>query len=756
MINIKNSLIRSTNIAPVIALSVILCVAFLIRIEPISYWNTEKEIFFSNDEPVLANVDGYYYLQLAKEIKNDTYSPIDVKRAYPEHSKRNSIPSLLSVTISLFSSIFDTSLNWIGIWLPVMFGLCIFLPVLLFSNKLGGYLTAIGSISFVLFSPYYMYRTRLGWLDTDCLNVFFPLMAAYLSMCFGLHKDRFNYLYLLFFLFTITLFYWWWDTSPAAVSVLCLSPLALTFIFHYRPGKHEYLCLLGTFLILIIFLVAFWGLDKAIDTLKVGVDQLTYISGKEGTLFPNIGSSIQEQQNNSFLKTLLIISPSYLCLTLAIIGAILLFFKQTHKSLYLIPLFIIGCLSFFFAKRFTIFLTPILALGFGYFFQQVHHIIKVKYISYMILIPSIILFCWSSIKTSPPPKNIFNAQIINGMQKIADLTPDDAVIWSWWDEGHPLVYWSNRATLSDGMIHGGARSYFTAFPLATNDHRLAANFMSFYAARGVHGINQFVKASGLSFQKAMEELKHILQKGPDYGKQYLSTLQLLPHSEYFDLLKDIRFYYPDDSPPIYLFLDSRILKTFRWIYWLGSWNTIDQSGDKTLPMIKTKDVQFTRDNTPTKRGLYLDVQNGFIRIDNILDDITPIKKITNLSSANVYIFDHQHVDFNSATDKINFSTQIQNIINTDEKFSNIGEYEVVLDMRKKELILVDGNLAGSMLYQLSTYKNCIFSSYFEPINIDSDFFLVWKVNSDKYSTTNKLENHASRSDLSEINVHISY
>ncbi len=105
-------------------------------------------------------------------------------------------------------------------------------------------------------------------------------------------------------------------------------------------------------------------------------------------------------------------------------------------------------------------------------------------------------------------------------------TPKDAVIWAWWDNGYALTYFARRATINDGSIHSGERTYFNALPLAFTDFRLSANFMQFYVARGMHGINEFHKATGKDKNTAMELIKKILAAGPADARAIIDELKL--------------------------------------------------------------------------------------------------------------------------------------------------------------------------------------------------------------------------------------
>ncbi len=359
----------------------------LIRVEPLVHWQDRPNDFFANKEPVLANVDGYYYLNIAKEISQNSYSAMDTKRAYPENIPRATYPSLLPVILHFSSSIFHLSLNKVGIWFPVFLGVCLLIPIFLFSKSFGTTITVTGALAFASLSPYYALRTRLGFLDTDCLNVVLPLLCTFCFMQFGLNKTYHRYMYLSFGLLFSLFFLWWWDQTKAAVIILSLSPLFIAFLFDFRPKKKEGIIFFIVSFAMIISLLLSIDVSHIIKTAKSALGLLSYISKEQSGLFPNIGLSIQEQLKFTPMNTLLLIVSNWPCLIITTSGIFFLCVQQKTKMLYLLPMTMIGSFSFLFAKRFAIFLTPLCALGFGYFFFVLSRHIQKRLLLYFFLHP---------------------------------------------------------------------------------------------------------------------------------------------------------------------------------------------------------------------------------------------------------------------------------------------------------------------------------------------------------------------------------
>ena len=69
----------------ILLLLVIAGLGIFVRVESIFTWQVRSDIFFTGDQPVLTDVDGYYYLNIAKELGEQSYSTIDGKSKHSNH-----------------------------------------------------------------------------------------------------------------------------------------------------------------------------------------------------------------------------------------------------------------------------------------------------------------------------------------------------------------------------------------------------------------------------------------------------------------------------------------------------------------------------------------------------------------------------------------------------------------------------------------------------------------------------------------------
>lgn len=713
----------------ILLLLVIAGLGIFVRVESILTWPVRSDIFFTGDQPVLTDVDGYYYLNIAKELGGRSYSTLDGKRAFPEGINRAERPSLLPVLLHHVSAVSGLSLNWVAIWLPVILSITLLVPVFFFGHYFGSVHGAIGAVAVAALAPYYAERTRLSQMDTDSLNLVLPLCCAYLFMRFGKTATARRYGYLAGGLFCYAIFLWWWDMSPQAATLLALSPLAIALLCHYRPPAKEAILFGG--LALITLLTLNWYADifgLFVQFGKTALAKLAYISKETLSIFPNIGGSISEQQRFGFIEALVRNIANLGCLLLAVIGLVMLALREKTKLLYLLPMAVIGTFGFMFAMRFTFFLTPILAIGFGNFFATMYPKIGRKYLYYSCYGLALASLAWVSIGHTRYFLPTFRGEIITGMTRLKEKTPDNAIIWSWWDEGHPLVYWSDRATVNDGMVHGGDRDYFTALPMVGDDFRFAANFMQFYAVHGRPGITAFMQSTGSSFAQAMGYLQTILRSGPERGKEFLESLTFTDEGQ--KRLSGINYYYPSKAPPIYLFLDSRMPQAFRWIYWYGTWDTEKQTGTPTLPTLHLQDISYDHHNVPLGKGIELNTEEGWISIAGTLPGKNPIQSIVIQTDSHQRRLTEYAIFSGIKEQKFTFENFQPDFITKQTKLTDTGIYTIQLLPDRKELLIQDKKISHSVLNYLFNYGTAYSGNYFRPVEL-AEHYQIWEVRGEK-------------------------
>ena len=150
------------------------------------------------------------------------------------------------------------------IGVPPLLGIWLAVPLYLFGRLYGGRMMALVAVCTGLCANYYVYRSNLGWFDTDCLNVTFAFSITYLFIRFGLVNGPRRFVYLAGGGIGYLLFLMWWDQAAQAVTLITLAPLLTVLLLYYRPkGKERWLAV-AIAVALLAMVLMYTGLVKVI------------------------------------------------------------------------------------------------------------------------------------------------------------------------------------------------------------------------------------------------------------------------------------------------------------------------------------------------------------------------------------------------------------------------------------------------------------------------------------------------------------
>ncbi len=681
------------HVLVIVALCLIYVLGVVVRIHDLPAWLETPERAFLAGEPLLKTSDGYFYLALSRDILRNDYTKIDSKRAVPDSPSRPFPPPLLSVITAYFSKITGLSLNWTALILPVLVGPLMIFPLYGIGVKAGGKVCGLAGALFGVTSDYFVYRSSAGWFDTDILILFLLLMVIWLFMLFGACKTPKRYLYLLGGLLFSCIFFWWWDQAPYVVAALCFWPLFLSLVFFYRPKRIEFYVFAAV--IVSVFFVFIFSSYREIPfhAFEALLRKFKYISKADSGLFPNIGVSIAEQQVISPLEAAKYTVGGIEQLVLAGVGLSVMFLRNYRYTFYLAPPLVIGMLSIFFAQRFLIFLTPVAVLGIAFFVKELWYSKKTIYRWFAYALMIMILSGQLLQNTSEVTWPFLRPASARGMSEIALVSPMNSVVWSWWDQGYALTYWADRGTINDGSVHSGERTVYNAIPFATANPRLSANFISFFTVHGMKGVRKMIKKLG-GGQEGLSALMSVLGTGPSG----VSGLNCQDDGNSDELL---RYLFPKDLPPVYLFIDKRMMQVSSWWFWFGTWNPAKRDGIRCFSSFFDK-LLVSPERIVSMWGFNADLEKGLL---NGLPAQYRLKEV-----------------------RLHFPESLQ--------VQRYNESGLVLQVNapRKFALLQSSLLAESLLTRLfvisSSEEYEKFLKYFEPVANDSPEYQIWKVRSD--------------------------
>lgn len=568
------------NLWPALFLIAIFCLAVLVRLNALPQWLEQPDRAFYGGEPLLPSVDGYYYLSLSQDLLSDNYAKVNEMRGVPDSPLRPSPVPMLSWLGYVVSKYTGLSLNWIAMLLPAMLGSLIVFPVYAYGKKFNGRFMGVCSALFAALSVNYVARTGIGSFDTDCLIIS-------LSLCVGLFFWNFSTAEKLIVkvssfiaaLLTIFFFYLWWEQTPDVVFLISAIFFCIGLLFFYRPSKREGYIFYGLLCSVVMAFTFLQGGGVYTEIFKKVSSIWHYITSDASSLYPNIGGSIAEQQSYSFQKVVEQTTGTVHVFILSVSGLLGLLIKRKNDFMILSVFVAIGLLGVFYASRFLIFLSPVLALGLGFFLSEFWRSSSrlYRFVGGVLFFLLAVVYCFHATydMVTWPYNDKAETQ---ALFQLKQGTPDDAVVWSTWGKGYLINYWAGRATVSDGALHSGQLSHYLYWPLSQENMKFAANFIKFFSVRGRAAITSFRRCTGMNEKDALNKIRGILSEDEAKARALCDELTVSTGRDGKQDCQDwYSFFFPVLQHPVYLFLHQRMLFS-NWWYWYGTWDIDKQEG----------------------------------------------------------------------------------------------------------------------------------------------------------------------------------
>ncbi len=671
----------------------VLAAGLFVRVDNLFYWHDHPERFYYQETPLILTQDGFYYLQLARDLLEDTYDPVDINRAIPAGVNRPTPPPLLSVLTYAVAKVTPFSLEWIALILPAFLGILLAWPVYVLGKSYGDTTTGLVAALFALLSCGYSSRTAIGWYDTDCLNVTLVCSFAALLHRFATTTTSSRYRYLLASVCCLFLGVWWWGMAIQVVAVAFFCPLAIAILLFYRPKNSKervkFMILLG----IITTVILFW--QGSYLSSKIS-DMFLYITKNNPSPFPLVGVGVGEQKAAPLAEIAARTTGSIGGLLIALLGFVVLVFRWKKESLFLLIPAAIGAMSIF-ANRFIIFLAPITALGLAAIFYELWRRTDRSLLIKILAILSLSMIALPNIKElrrddgQAPARFPFQHE---AMAIIAQKTPANAVIWTSWGYGYPLEYYTKRGTIADGSIHYGKHIFILAVPLASNDYRMAANWMQFYAEKGMAGVDKVYNLCHQNWPRCFSLMRKVFAAGPEGGYEIILQSELIRKNEVEQWLS---FFFPVSQRPVYLWLDIANIQ-LGWFYH-GNWDFSKQTGQTYLYQPFTH-LQESNGHIVNKE-LDIDLNRGIAKTTNAS---YPLKQV-------LYMNNKQYLEKN---------------------YAQQHGYRFVMNKSANSGVLMDQAISQSIasrLYAQSTYD----PKYFRPIYLKMPLYQIWAVKGESFT-----------------------
>jgi undecaprenyl-diphosphooligosaccharide---protein glycotransferase len=598
--------------------------ALALRLMELPLWSDTA--FIIHGEPLMATHDAYGWMAGAKGTGTLTGRP-------------------MSLILKFGHSLTGLSLSTLGFWLPAIVAPLVVFPLALaFSwwNRPEAGITA-GVIGGGAFG--YLFRTRLGYGDTDILILVLlvtlavslvGLLTPYMSNRNGNPLDNRSLLQFWFRSTGVGVLAWilqWF--YPNAAMIVFLSIL-LGYATAFWKAENHRSSLLGSLGIIVglwlggpfglmvpfvaIVVIQFRPKLMPLPILSIVLLLLAILSGlANGTLavlfsqgvakfltysriqtvrgqdipLPIRFLSVREAQMVDWLKLMTRVGIHWLIFLSGIAGYAILVRRHLSAIIFL-PLLLLSIFSFKLGNRFTMFGCPVIGIGFGFLISDIlyrasrrkslHWAVQ---IAAALLVFSLLFQTTSRLQPTPVLPNVY----AETFAELRNTTSKNARLWQWWDYGYAAQYYAERQTMDDGGQQKGmfplALVHTTSFPLQAN---------------------QMIKFCTVTERAQIEEMVRNGTNPINPGARilYYPTDPMLTLKEMGDAGKAQAFVadlarkplsWPDDLPPQYLVFSWENLKLAYWISYFGTWDLVEGRGNPGQ-------IQ------PLKGKMQIDLENG--------------------------------------------------------------------------------------------------------------------------------------------------
>jgi len=425
-------------------------------------WQRTPERYFVDDRPLMTSTDAYYWLRLAEEYRDGVYSEgeMDPLQSFPDGGRRLRPIPLLSVMIATVSPLWEGDVFRSGVHLvPLLAGLFI-VPLGVYFRRLD--LPAVGLLGGLVasFGHEYFTRTSIGGVDTDVLNLFFPITGSLFVLLAGEAESvRRTLIYSALAGLTMLVFHWWYFHPGFTVVYLVLLLVCLTL--RRKPART--IALSVTVYAILSNPVYLWrGLSGVLDFARGVLRPSASRAVTDSFAVPDVTGTVAEFQRVAVADTLRLVLESPVLsgggLALFVVCAL----RYWRRLLPLAPILLLGMAAFTGGKRFAMFLGPFVGIGYGYVITILasrllrHWKAAERYRSLVVYGAAGLFFVSISGATAVDfvPAPTLSSKTISSVAGVGDRLPGATPVLGWWDYGYALQGVGGLATYQDGSYHG--------------------------------------------------------------------------------------------------------------------------------------------------------------------------------------------------------------------------------------------------------------------------------------------------------------
>ena len=368
-------------------------------------------------------------------------------------------------------------------------------------------------------------------------------------MIFNGHNEE-NYKAIILMVVAVINFGAYYEGETIIINYILLfkiSLIALLYFLIIKIPSHKSkkaLRILGV--IVAITFVIFGGLMPIAVQLKAYI--LKDVSKEEIFYFYGVRSTVNEVENANFMKFVLE-SSGHLFIFICAVGGLALLLIKFRSFILILPMIALGVLALFGGTRFTMYATPMIALGFAYFIY-----FTLNYFEIRTWLRSTLLAILTCLAIMPSIDFIYEFRVAPTLTKdsimpLAELknkaSREDYVL-SWWDYGYLIRYYSDVKVVADpGGRQAGEYTFMSAFSF-NKDEVSSANMARL-------NVEYIQKLQGKKFDPKLEDKfkLNLYQIQKDYGEADIN--------KFLSSLSDKNFKLPQKTRDIYYYFVPKMI-----------------------------------------------------------------------------------------------------------------------------------------------------------------------------------------------------
>jgi dolichyl-diphosphooligosaccharide--protein glycosyltransferase len=623
----------------VVVLLVCYGISVNVRYQQLEIWKQNSEQFFVGEQPLMTTLDAPYWVRWAKEYRDGEYYGQENKRSYPSNTQwfkeeqaqfiaketstqaepvlplerltsPTSLP-LLSFIVAMVSPFFAGNLYMAGNWLVIFSGGLFILPLGLYGWRLGYPIAGMLGGLIGTFCSEYFVRASIGRIDTDMLNIFFPILGAYLVLltCQA-RQERWVWFWAAIAGLTMNLFVWWYQRPGFTLG--CFLTLLFGLVVWRRTARQS-LPAIGLF----SFFAGPGSLLSGLDNVKSFLESYLFVGGiKEAqaqeianpVTFPNVFNTISEAAKVPMSEVLQQVLDVTNWGWIGLFAFTLFAIRYWPAVIPLLPIFVLGLFGFQSSRRFIMFLAPFVGFGLGILLTiairlvwewlrsrlepedpsvvQTHPIWGNANLVGQVLVYAGLFGSWTffapqtAISYVPGPS--IPPPLYQTFEQVERLVPENGAIYTWWDYGYAITDKTERAVFNDGGAQLGPTTYFMARSFISSEQEEMRRIIGFLASQGAAGISRFNKSKDTLLSEV-------------YSGKY------------------------KPREPIYVFYTYDMIGKFSALFSIGSWNfDTSQNSVKGYQRLQCSKLE---NQVLTCQGITVDLKEGLV------NDQVPLRRL---------------------------------------------------------------------------------------------------------------------------------